>query len=115
MEEEVSKFLTDGKVLLQFALASIIEAIRRNPGKFNNLLVRNTSALSISTPGQDSLPSHIEGYKNMILDEANKLNDKLLKHFTNSIMDNAVKLKSSSSQLKLPCACIDGEDSFTTG
>jgi hypothetical protein len=34
MKEEVSKFLTDGKVLLQFDLASIIEAIRRNPDKY---------------------------------------------------------------------------------
>jgi hypothetical protein len=34
VEEEVSRFLTDGKALLQFALASIIESIRRNPDKY---------------------------------------------------------------------------------
>lgn len=37
IEEEVRSVLTDGKVLLEFALASIIEALRRNPGKYNNL------------------------------------------------------------------------------
>jgi hypothetical protein len=42
VEEKVSNVLKDGKVLLQFALASIIEAIRRNRGKYNNLLVRNS-------------------------------------------------------------------------
>jgi hypothetical protein len=37
-EEDVNKLLTDGKVLLQFAVASIIEAIRRNPGKYNIII-----------------------------------------------------------------------------
>jgi hypothetical protein len=31
VEEKVSSVLTDGKVILQFVLASVIEAIRRNP------------------------------------------------------------------------------------
>ena len=48
VEEKVSKFLTDGKVILQFALASVIEAIRRNPDKYNNLLFSNTSSSSIT-------------------------------------------------------------------
>jgi chromosome segregation ATPase len=37
-EEEVNKLLTDGIVLLQFAVASVIEAIRRNPGKDNIII-----------------------------------------------------------------------------
>ena len=37
-EEEVNKLLTDGKALLQFAVASIIESIRRNPGKYNIII-----------------------------------------------------------------------------
>jgi hypothetical protein len=97
MVEEVSKFLADGKVLLQFALASIIEAIRRNPDKYNNLLVCNISSSSTSTPAQDSLVSPIEAYKDLILDEAKRLYDKLLNHFTNSIIDNAAGASSSSS------------------
>ena len=81
---------------LQFALASIIEAIRRNPEKYNNLLVSNTSASSTSTPAQHSLLSHIEEYRDMILDESKRLYDRLLKHFTNNIMDNAAGGASSS-------------------
>src|SRR5215217_4016182 len=49
VEEEVNKLLTDGKVVLQFAVASVIEAIRRNPGKYNNLLMSNTSSSSSSS------------------------------------------------------------------
>ena len=61
MKEEVRSVLTDGKVLLQFALAIIIEVLGRNPDKYNNLLVNNISSSSIV--GQDSLLSHIEKYK----------------------------------------------------
>ena len=86
VEEEVSRFLTDSKVLLQFALASLIEAIRRNSDKYDTLLVSNTSLSSISVQG--SLLSHIEVYKDLILDDAKMLYDRLLHHFTNSIMDN---------------------------
>jgi hypothetical protein len=55
IEEQVRIDLTVRKVFLQFALASVIKAIRRNPDKYNNLLVSNTSLSSISTPAQDSL------------------------------------------------------------
>jgi hypothetical protein len=41
-----------------------------------------------SSSTQQSLPLHSEDYKEIILDEANRLYDKLLKHFIDSIMDN---------------------------
>ena len=47
VEEEVNKLLTNGKLLLQFAVALVIETIRRNPGKYNNLLMSNPSSSSI--------------------------------------------------------------------
>jgi hypothetical protein len=96
--EEVSKFLTDGKVLLQFALASVIEAIRRNPDKYNSLIFNDTSASSTLTskPPQGSILSHIEEYRDMIVEEANRLYDSLLHHLTNSIMDNAAGASSLS-------------------
>ena len=46
VEEEVRSVLTDGKVLLQFCFVSLIEALRRNPNKYNNLLVYSVSSLS---------------------------------------------------------------------
>ena len=39
--DKVNSVLTDSKLLLQFALALVIEALRRNPDKYNNLLVCN--------------------------------------------------------------------------
>jgi hypothetical protein len=54
VEEEVRNALADSKVLLQFALASIIETLRRNHGKYNNLLTHNISS-STTTPTQERL------------------------------------------------------------
>jgi len=101
VEQKVKSVLTDNKQILQFALASVFEAIRRNPDKYNNLLVNNTST-STSTPAQGSLLSHIGRYRDMILEEANGLYDSLLHHLTNSIMDNAGAFSSSNPILSLP-------------
>ena len=106
MEEEVRSVLIDGKVLLQFALASIIEALRRNLGKYNNLLVGNTES-STSTPAQDLLLSHIEDYKDMILDESKRLYERLLIHLTNSIIDNTVGDSSLSNSSWLPSSTFN--------
>jgi hypothetical protein len=97
VEEEVSRVLKDGKVLLQFALAAVIEAFRRNPDNNNNLLINNTLESSISIPTQGSQVSHIEDYKNMISEEANRLYDTVQNHLTNSIMDNIAGTSSKSS------------------
>ena len=97
VEEEVSKFLTDGKVLLQFALESVIEAIRRNPDKYNDLGCNTSSTTAL--PAQQSPSWNAESYKDVILGEANRLYDRLLNHFTNSIMNNAVSISSSNSSL----------------
>jgi chromosome segregation ATPase len=113
VEEEVSKFLADGKVLLQFTLASVIEAIRINPDKYNNLLFSDKSS-STAMPAQQSSVLHVKDYMEKVLEEANRLYDTVQNHLTNSIMDNAAELKSSSSQSKLPCSWMDQEDSFTT-
>jgi hypothetical protein len=70
----------DGKVLLQFALTSVIEAIRRNPDKYNNFIAYNISSTTITTtPTQKLLPLHNDDYKTMILEESNKLYNELIK------------------------------------
>jgi hypothetical protein len=38
IEEEVRSVLTDSKALLQFALTSVIDAIRRNPYRYNIII-----------------------------------------------------------------------------
>ena len=104
---EVSSVLTDGKVILPFALASVIEAVRSNPDKYNNLLVRNSSSSStaiISAHQSLSQPEdYDEEYNAMILEVADKLYSTLLKQLVSTIMDNTTaELKSSLSQSKLP-------------
>jgi hypothetical protein len=103
VEEEVISVPTNGKVLMQFALASVIEAIRRNVDKYNNILAHNMQSSSSTTtmPTQQSSPFHIDDFKDIILDEANRLYDRLLNHFTNSIMDNAANAYSSDPTLLL--------------
>jgi chromosome segregation ATPase len=104
VEEEVSKFLADGKVLLQYALASVIEAIRRDPHKYNNLLVSNSSSsTAIISAQQSSLqPEHYdEEYNAMILEVADKLYGTLLKQLASSIVNNttAVNLMNYKSHI----------------
>jgi hypothetical protein len=98
VEEEVRSVLTDGKVLLQFALTSVIEAFRRNPGKYNNFLANNTSSSSSTTPTQEPLPLHNEeDYKTMILEESDKLYNELIKEMVNRIMSGLNPPKTSLS------------------
>jgi chromosome segregation ATPase len=92
VEEEVRSVLTDGKVLLQFALTSVIEAFRRNPGKYNNFLANNTSSSSSTTPTQEPVPLHNEDYKTMILEESDKLYNTLIKELVNRIMSSVGNL-----------------------
>ncbi len=83
VEEKVSSVLTDGKVILQFAIASVVEAIRRNPDKYNNLLVCSSSSSStaIISTQQSSLPHYNEEYNATILEVADKLYNKLIIEF----------------------------------
>jgi hypothetical protein len=91
-KNKVTTVLRDNKQILQFALAAVIGALRRNPHKYNNLLAYNTSSTAV--PGQQlPLSSATEGYNGMILDEAKRLYDILLKHLTKSIVDNAAELE----------------------
>lgn len=55
IEEKVNSSLTDNKALLQPALASLIDTIKRQPDIFSNLLMMSTGA-SID---QNYSPSYI--------------------------------------------------------
>ena len=95
VEQKVKSVLTDNKQILQFALASVIEAIRRNPDKYNNLLAINISSSII--PTQESLPLHNEDYKTMILEESDNLYNELIKELVNRIMSAVNPPKTSLS------------------
>jgi hypothetical protein len=65
VQEEVSSILREGKVFIQFPLASVIGSQKRNPDKYNNLLAYYMPSSSTT---QQSLLFHIDGYNDMILD-----------------------------------------------
>ncbi len=92
VEEEVRNALADSKVLLQFALASIIETLRRNHGKYNNNLLTHNISSSTTIPTQERLPLHNEDYKTMILEESDKLYNELIKELVNRIMSSVGNL-----------------------
>ncbi len=85
VEKEVRRVLVDKKMILQFAIASVIEALGSTPNNYKDFLVYSmSSSISTSTiPIQQSVALYIREYKNMILEIANRFYDSLMKHFTN--------------------------------
>ena len=55
VEEEVNKFLTDGKVLLQFAVASVIESLRSNSELYNFIMYYNSNNTATISYGSNYL------------------------------------------------------------
>jgi hypothetical protein len=96
----------NGKVLLQFALAAVIEAFRINPDKYNILILYNMPSSSSSSltpiPTQQSLPFHIEGYKGMIIEIADKLYNMLIKELVSRISISTIDTKTSYHQSSSP-------------
>jgi hypothetical protein len=89
----------DGKVPLQFALAAVIEAFRINPDKYNILILYNMPSSSSSSltpiPTQQSLLFHIEGYKDIIIEIADKLYNMLIKELISRISISIIDIKTS--------------------
>jgi hypothetical protein len=113
--EKVKSVLTNGKVLLKFATASVIESLRRNP-EFCNFVLNDISnnvtdttsygsiCLSSTLPGEQQSSSYISDdiYTVVILAESEKLYNKLVIKLTNEAMAAAAAIKESSLPLPLP-------------
>jgi hypothetical protein len=113
--EKVKSVLTNGKVLLKFATASVIESLRRNP-EFCNFVLNDISnndtdttsygsnCLSSTLPGEQQSSSYISDdiYTVVILEESEKLYNKLVIKLTNEAMAAAAAIKESSLPLPLP-------------
>jgi hypothetical protein len=95
-EQKVKDVLTNGKLLLKFATLSVIELLRSNPELYN-FISYSTSAETISTTygsnylslipaGQQQQQSFNDSYTALILEEAEKLYNKLTIELTNGIM-----------------------------
>jgi hypothetical protein len=85
VEKEVTNILAKRRDLLKLAVASVIESIIRDPGKYNFLVsssVYNGGQYAASHPYADV-------YRTIILDEAEKLFELMVQDLTNRIINKA--------------------------
>jgi hypothetical protein len=85
--EEVKSVLTDSKLLLKFAIFSVIESLRSNPELYNFISYSTSVKTSATTYGSNYLSliserqqqeqSFNDSYTALILEEAEKLYNKL--------------------------------------
>ncbi|HEX5891312.1 MAG TPA: hypothetical protein VFY41_00490 [Nitrososphaeraceae archaeon] len=97
--EEVKRVLTDGKLLLKFATLSVIESLRMNSELYNFIIHDNSNNTIISYgPNYPSLilsgqqqqqQSFNDSYTALILEDAEKLYNKLITEFTNRVTEAA--------------------------
>jgi hypothetical protein len=94
-KENVKSLLTNSKLLLKFATFSVIESLRSNPELYN-FISYGTSVETTSTTCGSNYPSlisrrqqqhqsFIDSYTTLILEEAEKLYNKLITELTNRL------------------------------
>jgi hypothetical protein len=105
VEQEIIRVLLEGKGLLNLAIYSLMESMRKDPDKYSFMIyystvssVTNNGSIydSSYTGGQQlqypSFDSFFETYKAMLLDDAEKLYKDLVKEWVNRIItDYALK------------------------
>jgi hypothetical protein len=102
-EEKVKDVLTDGKLLLKFAILSVIESLRSNPELYNfvSYSISNNTTISygsnypsLMSSGQvHQQQSFNDSYTALIVEEAEKLYNQLTTELTNRIMAAAADAK----------------------
>ncbi|HEX6028513.1 MAG TPA: hypothetical protein VFY64_05680 [Nitrososphaeraceae archaeon] len=121
VEDSLKNVLTDSKVLLHKAIFSIIETLRNENNTTKNHLISflakeaitvshyrdykyvPSASKSSSSGEQQKLAQYIEDYINAILEEAEKLYNRMIKDLTDTIIDNtAFKMMSSPVPSDLP-------------
>jgi hypothetical protein len=105
--EEVKSVLTNGKLLLQCALASVIESLRRNSELYNFVIHDNSSnntpinygsnypSLMSSGRQQQQQQSFNDTYTALILEEAEKLYNELTTELINRVIATATAMRAS--------------------
>ena len=133
IKDKVSSILSDGKGLLGLALYSLMESIRNESAKYSSLICyHNNNSNNISLPGithypasymygeqqrQQSISSQdyfTENYTTMLIQEAEKLYDKLVKEITNGITYDPAFSSSTSSTSSSPLLSSSSSDVRTT-
>jgi hypothetical protein len=110
--KEVKSVLTNGKLLLQFAAASVIESLRMNPELYrfvsysisnknhNDRASYGSNCLSLMSEQQQTISDDI--YTAVLLEEAEKLYNKLTTELTNSVITaKAVAIRTAPSLLSV--------------
>ena len=109
--EEVKSVLSDSKILLKLAAASVIESLRSNPELYNFISYSISVETASTTYGSNYLSlisgrkqyqqqSFNDNYTALILEEAEKFYNKLITESTNRIMaaaTDATAIRTSSS------------------
>jgi hypothetical protein len=82
-EKEVNSLLSKQRDLLKLAVASVLESLRQDPDKYNLLIRSNQYYLG---PYAASNP-HIDAYRNVILDESQKLFELIARNLTSGTVN----------------------------
>jgi hypothetical protein len=109
-EEKVKDVLTNGKLILKFATFSVIESLRSSPELYNFVIHGNSNNTPISYGSnypslmllgrQRQQQSFNDTYTALILEESEKLYNKLTTELTNRVITAAATI--SESSLSLP-------------
>jgi hypothetical protein len=114
--EEVLNVIPNVKVLLRYALLSITESIRNDPEKFRSIFNNISSMIDYNSNGQDYTVSCMYGQQqqqssspdynteanvSIIVEEAEKLYNNLVKDCTNKVIITDCTFSKSSSSLPL--------------
>jgi hypothetical protein len=106
-EEKVKSVLSDGKLLLKVATLSIIESLRSSPELYNFVLYSTPVVTTSNTYGSNYLSLKSgrqhqqqqlfnDSYTTLILEEAEKLYNKLTTELTNRVMVASAAIRISS-------------------
>ena len=112
VEEKVISILSDAKMLLKLALLSLTESMRKDPDKYSSLIYHNNTSsnadyssqyYAADSYGQQQQQYPSQDYIDMLIEEAEKLYNKLTKEWVDEIItDYAFSISSSSLPLLSP-------------
>jgi hypothetical protein len=115
-EEKVKDILTNGKLILKFATFSVIESLRSKPELYNVISYSTSVETAATTYGSNYLSlmssgrqqhqqqSFNDSYTALMLEEAEKLYNKLTTELTNRVIAAAAAAIRVSSSLSAPLA-----------
>jgi hypothetical protein len=109
-EEKVVSILSDKKMLLKLALLSLSESMRKDPDKYRSLVYHNNTSSNVDYNSQCYAASYMYGqqhpaqaYMDMLIEEAERLYNKLTKELVDEIItDYSSNISSSLPLLQTP-------------